>query len=551
MSARTHVCVALLLAACSATGCLFGGGDAKKRAPRAAGDNDPAQAGDPAQGDVASGGSSSPQSDRANTPAEGQGQASAADPARADAAAPQDSAVIWPDPESLRLSDGTADAPARVANAGEASPPPPAERAAGPMRTEEQDLDGARAPADGPADAEASEAVVVDQGDAPHAQPRPAEGAVAAHRPLNLAEPTVTATPAADGEMEVNSTAGGADDLSRRMAQRLRDNPGDLAVHLDYQLLRYLNDEPVPDLNAIDDLPGEDRELLLTLIDGLSNFRNAIRSDANMLLSAKIRPLLETAMRLRSQADLSIRKLALCERVIAFGNYKPMKPRFVAGRKNEALVYCELGNVSSRQNDNGEWESTLGQEAVLYTADGQPIWSNPRRSVPDRSRSRRQDFFVIQQITLPPNLGIGRYILKVTVYDEQVKRLAEANVDVDIVAQLEPPSDVVAGDPQSSPPPTTGRSRKAAPGVADGGPPAARRSTNAIARELRAARTAAEREQPARGEGDGESNGVRGGTSNGASDEASEEAQDAELSRTRDDALRRGGRRIGQDEVVE
>ena len=52
-------------------------------------------------------------------------------------------------------------------------------------------------------------------------------------------------------------------------------------------------------------------KLIAAVIDGLINFRNGLRQDNNMLLSRKVRPLLEMADRLRSQADLKIPVIAL------------------------------------------------------------------------------------------------------------------------------------------------------------------------------------------------------------------------------------------------
>jgi hypothetical protein len=170
----------------------------------------------------------------------------------------------------------------------------------------------------------------------------------------------------------------------------------------------------------------------------LSNFRSGVRTDQNMLLSKKVRPLLEFAARLNSQADLTIPTISLCRKVSGFGTYEPIDARFVAGARNEAIVYCEVGNVASQQNEQGIWESRLSQEAVLYTDDGQRVWTNPPQAIVDKSRNRRHDFCVAQKLTLPPNLSINRYILKVTVKDEQARRMAEASMPIQVVAVLDP-----------------------------------------------------------------------------------------------------------------
>ncbi len=360
--------------------------------------------------------------------------------ALAKAMSPQQSEVKWPGGEELRLTDRPA---ANDEHAQQLAPV--ADERINRTRPLERPE---HAPLTSP------EIAVVHEAAAPTVQ-APARGAVA-NRGLDLAEIAQPAAPAAaiiaePSAAPVVKDTLNADALSRKVAQNLRDNPSDVAAHLEHQLLRYLMDENVPDLNTISTLPTEDRELLTALLDGLTNFRNGLRGDNNMLLSRKVRPLLDLAARLRSQAELSIPTIALCRKMDGFGLYEPIDARFLAGVKNAAIVYCEVANVSSQQNDKGVWESKLSQEAVLYTESGQRVWSSPRQTVPDRSRNRRQDFCVAQVITLPPNLSVNRYILKVTVMDEQVKRVAEATMPIDMVAQIEP---AIAG-PVASPRPTT------------------------------------------------------------------------------------------------
>src|SRR4029453_11397434 len=100
---------------------------------------------------------------------------------------------------------------------------------------------------------------------------------------------------------------------------------------LAYQLIVFLRDDPVPQLSAISSLPTEDRELVSAVMDGLLNFRATLRSENNILLSRKVRPLTELAVRLRTQAELSIPSLVLCTKVEGFGRYEPIDPpRFPA-----------------------------------------------------------------------------------------------------------------------------------------------------------------------------------------------------------------------------
>jgi hypothetical protein len=238
------------------------------------------------------------------------------------------------------------------------------------------------------------------------------------------------ATPQAAG-------GGVTDELVRKLTARIKDDPRDAAGHLDYQLLQFLLDEPVPQLSTISTLPAEDRELLTTLLDGLSNFRNGLRAEANMLQSKKVAPLLELADRLRGQADLTLPASLLCKSVKRFGVYEPMDPpRFIAGKKdNEAIIYCEVANFASQMTPDKKWETKLKQEAVLYSETGLAVWSDKSDTVTDLSRNRLHDFFIADKVHIPGNLPVGRYLLKMTVTDLHANRVAEATVPVQFVAQ--------------------------------------------------------------------------------------------------------------------
>jgi hypothetical protein len=220
----------------------------------------------------------------------------------------------------------------------------------------------------------------------------------------------------------------------RMVLQRLRENPQDLQAHLNYELLRYVKGEQVPDLNTLAPLPQEDREFFAALMDALTNLGPLFRDPGAPSRRTKV--LMELAERLRGQADLTLPTLALCSKVNGFGVYEPMSTRFIAGTDHPVIVYCEVENFLSKLNEKQMWETKLSLEVVLYTLDGVAIWTDGRNPVPaDVSRNRRHDFFVIKHMTLPRALGLGRYVLKVSVVDENARRVAENNLEITMTAQ--------------------------------------------------------------------------------------------------------------------
>ncbi len=226
-----------------------------------------------------------------------------------------------------------------------------------------------------------------------------------------------------------------SDQLLQQLAGKIRDNPRDLSSQLDYQVAQLLRGEQVPQLKSMAGLPAEDREVVTALLDGLSNFRSNVRSDGNQMLSQKIRPLVEMADRLRSQADLALPSAVLCTKVDGFGVYEPMTPRFGAGKDHRAIIYCEVANFASQMNDKKQWETKLSNEVTLYTETGMVAMADKSKSIVDLSRNRRHDFFIVKMVKFPATLTVGRYVLKIAVTDQQSNRVAETTIPVQIGAQ--------------------------------------------------------------------------------------------------------------------
>ncbi len=192
------------------------------------------------------------------------------------------------------------------------------------------------------------------------------------------------------------------DDYEKKLYQNVIDYPRDLGNQIDYELLRFVRDEPTPDLSTISGLTSEDKEILSALLDGINNFRNTVRADGDQMLGSKIQPLVDMVDRLHQQAELAIPVIALCTRVDSFAVYKEVPScRFPAGADNEVIVYSEVANFSSTQNNDKMWETRLKQEMTLYTESGMAVWpekSNAELFV-DVAHARRHDFFIARRYT--------------------------------------------------------------------------------------------------------------------------------------------------------
>lgn len=310
----------------------------------------------------------------------------------------QRSAVEWLDPNAYRIG------PAPEPQVEKPSVPPEPPRAAMAMAEPDQSVAST-----------ANKPVSIDEAEAP------------------IARTTRAARPASVETAEAQAEAGSR--LQTAMSQMLRDNPRDISAHLDYQLLQFIQNKQAPDLAAVATLPEEDQEIVSAVIDSLANFRHIIRSDSNPLLSQKVKPLMELGERLRARADLEVPVVQLCKRVDGYGVYEPIEARLVAGHLNQVIVYCEIENFMSQLNGQSLWETKVTEELVLYTEnDGLPILREEPVVVPDVCRNRRNDFFIVRKLSLPANIPVGRYLLKVTVVDQLASRVAEATIPITMVA---------------------------------------------------------------------------------------------------------------------
>ena len=84
----------------------------------------------------------------------------------------------------------------------------------------------------------------------------------------------------------------------------------------------------------------------------------------------------------------------------------------------------------------------LRQEMVLYTDTGLAAWPDKSNAATfvDQSRNRRHDFFISRRIQLPSSLAAGKYVLKITMTDEQSDRVVEASAPLELVAPEAPPA---------------------------------------------------------------------------------------------------------------
>ena len=210
------------------------------------------------------------------------------------------------------------------------------------------------------------------------------------------------------------------------LEQRAAESPDDIDALWRLTLLR-LGVDPV--IDSIEPPPEVPQEIAALLVRATA-FMVAVRESIQDPVAGVDRALDaadELRQSLKRRAELLIPTVALCSRVSAFGVFEELGEGVLrAGVRNQAIVYFEIENFTSEETDGGRYRSLIRDRFEVMNPDGDLLWEHEEPNIEDISRSRREDFFVAQRITLPPSLDDGDYVLKVTVEDLLANKRTQA-----------------------------------------------------------------------------------------------------------------------------
>lgn len=185
-----------------------------------------------------------------------------------------------------------------------------------------------------------------------------------------------------------------------------------------------------------------------TTLSAIRTLGRALAQDAKVTDPARAVQLVEGVLStLREAAAVRIARSALCTRVEGFGQYEPFAEyTFLAGRTTKMIVYTEIENFSHRaaRSDDPGMDTLSGADLVAvelsqelrlwHDADGSMQWRKPEQPIIEVARNKRRDFFLVQQIELPPTLSVGKYNLKITIRDKVSGGVDERSIPLKIVA---------------------------------------------------------------------------------------------------------------------
>jgi hypothetical protein len=134
--------------------------------------------------------------------------------------------------------------------------------------------------------------------------------------------------------------------------------------------------------------------------------------------------------------QMTLATSTLCYRIEGFGAFDEFdRYSFLAHDGQQVIVYLEVEGFTSELNAKSEWVTELSQQLTIYSDhDGIPVWRADWQPAVDVTRNQRQDFFTVQVVTLPKQLSVGKYQLKIRMRDEKSGAEAEGAIEFEMVA---------------------------------------------------------------------------------------------------------------------
>ena len=211
-----------------------------------------------------------------------------------------------------------------------------------------------------------------------------------------------------------------------------RNELGYLRRQVYLRMLYLLSGKTTQAVQAIPGVDAADQEFWQKTMWGISAyFDDRGESDRRSRATQTITRLNEAVEHLRAEADLVVRNVVFCRKIDSFGSYdKVAKTEFRPGE--QVLVYAEIENFKTELTPEGRHRTRLKSEIELF----QKIGSEYRESkqkfdfppTEDVCRGYRRDYFHSYILTLPQSLGLGDYVLKLTITDHVGNKIGSDTV---------------------------------------------------------------------------------------------------------------------------
>jgi hypothetical protein len=129
-------------------------------------------------------------------------------------------------------------------------------------------------------------------------------------------------------------------------------------------------------------------------------------------------------------APLEVRNLTFCQSISGFGMYEEIRDAAMTPSQR-VLLYAEIENFRSDSSEEG-FHTSLGSSYQILDEEGRRVARDEFPTVNDFCKTRRGDFHIQFQATLPERLYPGRYTLELTVEDKLARKIGQTTVSFEV-----------------------------------------------------------------------------------------------------------------------
>ena len=204
--------------------------------------------------------------------------------------------------------------------------------------------------------------------------------------------------------------------------------------HVNLRLLYLIAGRGDQALEPIQGIDANHQEFWQQLVWSMASYFDAAgQPQASQRATQTVNQLRTAITRLKAGADLDLRNVSFCHKIVSFGNYERFsRDQFTPGQP--VLLYAEVENFKSTMVDSDRFRTALKSTIEIHKAgvDGRPLEAIEFPVTEDLCRNYRRDYFHSYEFSVPQKVEPGLYTLVLKVTDQLGQKTAVSSVNFEV-----------------------------------------------------------------------------------------------------------------------